>query len=1099
MKKYLILLVLLSVPSVKSQQLSQFSLLDSDQTGVKFNNQIIDSKDQNILLYANFYGGAGVGVGDFNNDGLVDLYFAGNLVNDQLYMNLGDMKFEDVTAQAGIEADKSWSTGVTLADVNADGWLDIYVTKELYDHQPNRRKNKLYINQQNGTFTEMAEEFGIADEARTRHAVFFDYDNDGYLDLFVLNQPPNPGSYSEYFGTKLLQDKYTSRLYKSINGQGFKDVTEQAGVLKAGFPNGVSASDLNNDGWTDLYVANDFHAPDFIYINNKNGTFTDIANSALNHMSYYSMGVDVADIDNDGFLDVFVVDMVAEDNFRLKANMSGMNPKSFWKVVNDGGHYQYMFNNFHLNNGNNTFSDIAQLTNLAATDWSWSNLIADFDNDGKKDIYITNGLLRDIRNTDGSKKVGDFVIESANKWVQENPNAGDVSLWDILDLDKALGILPSEPLSNFMFKNNGNFNFEKVADNWGVDQKSFSNGSAYADLDNDGDLDIVVNNINEEAFIYKNNSTGNYLRLNVKSKGHRSTFGTRITIEVDGEQQVFETTNVRGIYSTSEFSAHFGLGIAKTVDKVEIVWPDQSVSLFKDVNANQTLEVYLEDAVNKRIKKSNESNHLFTEITKENLLDFRHKENDFDDYKYQVLLPHKLSQFGPALAIGDVNSDGLDDVYVGGAVGKPGQLYIQNSSGTYVSRPVDSFVDDRLSEDVDALFFDLDGDNDLDLYVVSGGNEFEKGDKYYQDRLYINGGNGNFESAPKALKMANLSGSKVVSADFDQDGDLDLFVGGRMIPREYPIPADSKILENKEGKLVDVSQKIAKDLKEVGMVTDALWSDYDNDNDLDLILVGEWMPITIFENNKGVFSKADLPSLKNSEGWWFSIEQGDFDGDGDMDYIAGNLGLNYKYKTSVEEPFDVYYKDFDGNGSNDIVLGYYNYGTHYPVRGFSCSSQQVPQLKADIKKYDIFASMDIAAVYGEENLNKAHHYVANTFATSFIENTGNGKFKISALPVETQFSSVNDILVKDFDKDGNLDALLTGNLFVSEIETTRNDAGRGVLLLGDGNNKFKAISHLESGFFSRKDAKKLGWVEHGKQQLLLLVNNDDELQIFRYN
>lgn len=1097
--KYLPYIFFMIIPIIGISQNSKlFTQLKSNKTGVTFNNIIKDDKDKNILLYANFYGGGGVGVGDFNNDGLEDIYFAGNIVADKLYFNQGDFEFKDVTASAGIIDDKGWSTSVVVADINNDSFLDIYITKELYDHQPELRKNKLYINQGDGTFKEMAEKYGIANTERTRNATFFDYDKDGYLDLFILNQPPNPGSYSEYTGTKLLLPKYTSRLYQNIKGIKFKDVTEKAGLLKTSFPNSVSASDLNNDGWTDLYVTNDFFVADYMYINNKNGTFTNIANDAMNHMSYYSMGVDVSDINNDGLLDIFVLDMVAEDNFRLKSNMSGMNISAFWNVVNNGGHYQYMFNTLQLNNGNNTFSEIAQLTNIAATDWSWTNLIADFDNDGNKDIFITNGLLRDIRNTDASKAVGKYVIDSANKWVKDNPNGGEVTIWNILDLDKTLSLLPSEKLSNYAYKNNGNYNFENTSKDWGLDSKSFSNGASYVDLDNDGDLDLVVNNINEEAFIYRNNSKSNYFQIELKSKKNKAVFGTKVKIEYGDKSQFFETTNVRGIYSTSEDIVHFGLQNIKKIDKISIKWPNGNETVLRDANVNEKITLFMEDASGK-VKEDVKNTVFLDDITSKNLIPFKHVENEFDDFKYQVLLPHKMSQFGPALAVADVNNDGLDDVFVGASIGNQGQLFIQNSRGKFKPNTKGDFNLDIGKEDLDAVFFDIDNDGDNDLYVVSGGNEFKEGNTNYNDRLYINNGKGVFKKSTDLQGNTAISGSVVIPADFDNDGDIDLFVGGRLIPHQYPLPADSKLLENKKGILVDISSSNAPDLKKLGMVTDAIWSDYDNDKDLDLIIVGEWMSITVFNNDNGKFSKVSIPDFTDTAGWWFSIEQGDFDKDGDMDYIAGNLGLNYKYKTSKDKPFDVYYKDFDNNGSNDIVLGYYNYGKHYPVRGFSCSSEQIPSLKKDIKKYDIFASMDMKEVYGESNLEKALHYETQTFASKFIENKGEGKFVISDLPVQAQFSSINDILIKDFNGDSNLDVLLVGNLFVSEIETTRNDAGTGLLLLGDGKNNFNPLHISKSGFMAKGDAKKVKILKGSNQNMILVGNNNDQLQVFKIN
>ncbi len=1086
---------------VAAQDMPRFTLMNGKQTGVHFNNKIKDTKEANILLYSNFYGGAGVGVGDFNNDGLQDMYFAGNMVPDKLYFNQGNLEFTDVTSSAGIVDDGGWSTGVTVADVNNDGNLDIYVSRELYDDKPQWRTNLLYINDGNGKFVESASQYGVADSQRTRHATFLDYDKDGLLDLFLLTQPPNPGSYSKFSGTELLKEEYHVKLYRNTGKDFFEETTEEAGLMLTGFPNGVSASDFNNDGWTDLYVANDFHAPDFLFLNNKDGTFTNVADKALNHTSYYSMGVDVADIDNDALLDIFVVDMVAEDNFRLKSNMSGMNPEAFWKVVNEGGHYQYMYNALQRNNGNGTFSDVAQLTGMAATDWSWSNLIADLDNDGLKDTYITNGLLHDIRNTDADKKVGKLINEASFKYLQENPQGGNItSVFDILDLDKVLSVLPSQPLQNYAYKNLGGLNFKKTMNEWGLKEKSFSNGSAYADLDNDGDLDLIVNNINEKAFIYRNNSEklagGNYLRIALSDSGNSTVFGTKVTLYADGGQQFLEHTNVRGIYSTSEATLHFGVGDRLVVDSILVQWPNNTVTTLRNIRSGQQLALNMAEGKQPNTHMDHLVSSWYTDITHKAGIAFEHKENVFDDYKYQVLLPHKMSQFGPALAKGDINNDGLEDVFIGGATGFAASLFIADKSGGFVKKAGDIWDKDAAYEDVAALFVDVNGDGFQDIYVVSGGNEFKVNDPHYIDRLYVNDGQGGF-SKGAILGMDRSSGSSVVAADYDMDGDMDLVVTGRHVPHHYPLPATTMFLSNENGQLVNRTKEVAPEFKELGMVTDAIWSDHDADGDLDLIVVGEWMPITIFNNENGVLKKQNTPHLETTTGWWYSIGQGDFDHDGDMDFIVGNIGLNYKYKTSPEKPFDIYFNDFDNNGNYDIVLGYYNGEKHYPLRGFSCSSEQIPGLKDKIQKYDIFASLEIDQVYGKENLDRSLHYKADTFASSYIENLGNGNFKVRALPNLAQLSSINDMLIEDFNGDGHLDVLVVGNLFVSEIETPRNDAGTGVLLVGDGNGNFSPKDTRVSGIFANKDAKSVLSIRVGQNKWILVANNNDKLQVFK--
>ncbi|HEA21700.1 MAG TPA: hypothetical protein ENH87_12365 [Pricia antarctica] len=1095
-------LVLIS-SSAFSQEPTRFTLLDNAATNVHFNNTIKDSNEANILIYANFYGGAGVGVGDFNNDGLQDLYFAGNIVPDKLYLNQGNMVFEDATERSGIKQDGGWSTGVTVADINNDGFLDIYVSRELHDKKPEWRTNLLYINNGNGTFSESAKAFGVDNSERTRHSTFLDYDNDGFLDLFLLTQPPNPGSYSEFFGTDLKSKEYHLKLLKNTGNGSFVDVSQSAGIDLTGFPNGVCASDINNDGYTDIYVANDFDAPDFLFQNNRDGTFTNIADAAIKHTSYYSMGVDIADINNDALLDIFVVDMVAEDNFRLKSNMSGMNPDSFWKVVDEGGGYQYMYNTVQLNNGNSTFSDIAQFTGMAATDWSWSNLIADFDNDGLKDTYVTNGLLYDIRNTDADKNVASLVNKTTYDYLQNNPDGGNLnSIWDILNIDEVIALLPSQPLKNYAFQNKGNLNFENKRSEWGLDQESFSNGAAYADFDNDGDLDIVVNNINQEAFIYRNNSermeNANYLRVRLVDEGNKPVLGSKVTLHTSKGIQYQETTNVRGIYSTSEQLVHFGLGNIDQVDSLTINWPNGKTTVQRNIEPNQTLAFDMNDASKDQKVKQRDTiitDSFFEEITESYPLQYAHSENDFDDFEKQVLLPHKLSQFGPALAVGDFNGDGLEDVFIGGAHGYAATLAIQGANGDFKPSNEDLWQKEKEFEDVDAVFIDVNGDGYQDLYVVSGGNEFVNNDLRYNDRLYINDKSGNF-TRDTTLGVLPISGSKVSAQDYDGDGDVDLFVGGRHVPNEYPLPATSMLLKNENGILKNLTNELAPEFENLGMVTDATWADYDGDTDFDLIITGEWMNLTVFENENGELKSKTETGLENTSGWWFSIEKGDFDNDGDVDFIAGNLGLNYKYKTSPEAPFDIYYNDFDKNGESDIVLGYYNKDKHFPLRGFSCSSEQIPGLKDKIQKYDLFASMELEEVYGKKGLENSLHLTTDSFASSFIENMGNGSFKIRELPNLAQLSNINDLLVNDFNNDSFLDVLVVGNLYASEIETPRSDAGTGLLLLGDGKGNFEPITAMKSGFYASGDAKQIRVLSKGEAKVILVANNNNTLQIF---
>ena len=1082
-------LIIFFIANASSQD-KLFTIIEPDESGIHFSNDLIDTKENNVFLYANFYGGAGVGVGDFDNDGLDDLFFAGNLVDDKIYKNLGNFKFQDKTPNSGIINDSSWSTGVTVADVNNDGLLDIYVSCELYDDQPKLRTNKLYINKGNFKFDELAAKWNVDVDRRTRHAVFFDYNKDGLLDLYLLNHPPNTGNFSPFLGTDMKLPEYNLQLFENKEGY-FEDVTAKAGLDRSGFPNAAVIGDFNKDGWPDIYVANDFEAPDFLYYNNQDGTFEYKTESSLRHTSFYSMGVDAADINNDSHLDLMVLDMTAEDNFRLKSNMSGMNPDSFWKVVNDGGHYQYMFNTLQLNNGNETFSDIAQFTQTAATDWSWASLVADFDNDGNKDIYITNGLLRDIRNTDADKKISDLVSKTFNKYIIENPDNSNVNFWDILDLQELLDFLPSQKLKNYFYKNYGDLNFKNEIDQLGLGDPSFSHGASYADLDNDGDLDLIVSNVNEKAFIYRNNSDKNFVRL--KLEDDSPTFGSKVSIYHDNNFQFFETTNVRGIYSTSENIVHFGINNSKTVDSILIEWPDQSTQKLLKPKVNRLLKIKKKGA-KADLESIKENSTKFQED--KSILKYVHQENYFNDYDKQVLLPHKLSQLGPALAKGDINGDGLEDLFIGGASGQEATVYIQNEN-SFDKVGNDIWTKHKALEDIDAVFFDSDNDGDLDLYVVSGGNEFMPNSSTYLDRLYINDGLGNFDFRRDLLPSNYKSGSVVKPHDFDNDGDLDLFIGSRMKPWNYPEPASSFVLINDNGNFLNYDDK-NQAFKDLGLVTDAEWFDFDNDGDSDIVVVGEWMPITVIENQQGQFTKQELNTNLgcSSTGWWYSVEVGDLNNDNLPDLIVGNLGLNYKYKASVDEPFEVFYDDFDDNGKKDIVLAYYNYGIQFPLRGFSCSSQQVPDLQDKFKKYDIFASLDVQQVYGEENLENALRLSVNTFESAALINN-KSFFDFRPLPNYAQFSSVNDIIIKDFDNDKVNDLLIVGNMYHAEIETARNDAGNGLLLKGNGDGSFNEIPTLKSGFFTPGDSKKVISLTLGNKEIILVANNDDRLQIFK--
>jgi hypothetical protein len=1061
-----------------------FTLLSPEETGVTFNN-IIQEEPQiyNHLKWAAVYQGAGLAVGDINNDDLPDLFFAGNIVNDALYLNTGDLQFEEITDQARIARDKGWSTGVTMADVNQDGYLDIYVCRFGWSSSPDDKRNLLYINNQDNTFTEQGAQYGVNDGGFSTQATFFDMDKDGDLDLYVANQPPDSRLISRYqIDLAAIREGISDRLYRN-DGTHFTDVTKAAGIFNQAYGLNAIASDLNGDGWTDIYVSNDYEEPDMMYINNKNGTFTNTIQQAVKHISFYAMGSDVADFNNDGLPDIGVVDMAAEDHFRSKTNMGSMRPATFWNNIARGKHYQYMFNTLQVNNGNGSFSDIGQLAGMSKTDWSWAILFADLDNDGWKDITITNGIKKDIRNND--------FLGNIRKQVE----AGNTE-FQVMDL---VNMLPSNPVPNYIYQNNGDYTFSNKAQEWGVSEPGFSNGASFADLDGDGDLELIFNNVDSPASIYENRRgrANRYIRFKLEGDA-RNTFAlnAKVRIEYEGLQQVQELTLTRGYLSSSEPILHFGTGSAEKVEKAIITWPDGQETVMNDLSTNRVYEVRYQKAEKEMAKQAAPPQPLLQEITPETGLAITHQENDFDEFEREILLPHKQSENGPYMATGDVNGDGLEDFYLGGAMGFAGALYLQNADGTFAASPQDAFAKDQAFEDLGSLLFDADGDNDLDLYVVSGGTEHQPGSANYQDRIYRNDGPGNFTRA-NVLPTFYESGQIVKANDFDGDGDLDLFVGGRAVPGKYPAPANSYLLQNDNGTFSDVTADYAPMLRALGLVTDALFSDYDQDGDDDLLIVGEWMSIRVLNNENGRFSEksADL-GLSYTEGWWWSIEQGDFDGDGDPDYIVGNLGRNKKFKASKEKPFMVYQKDFDENGSNDVVLASFSGDKPVPVRGRECSSEQMPFIAEKFPTYQEFASASLDQIYTAEALENANQREVHTFKSAFLRNDGT-TFTKTELPVEAQFAPVKDIAVLDVNNDGNLDALLVGNHYGAEVETIRYDAGIGVCLLGDGKGSFAPAPVKESGFFTRHDARSICRMEGKGAPLLVVGNNQGPLQVFR--
>ena len=1097
-----LIIVLLALMMACKREHPVFELLSPSRTGVTFANTITTSDSMNVQTDVYIYNGAGVAVGDIDNDGLPDIFFAGNQVSSRLYLNKGNMHFEDITEHAGVKTTR-WATGVSMVDINNDGYLDIYVSVSGPQWSKGAdRANLLFINNGNRTFTESAAKYGIADTNFTTQAAWLDYNGDGCLDLFLLNNSPKDfsrGVTGLPSGMRATTPGSYNELYRNNCNGTFTNVSKEAGILRdPGYGLGVVVNDFNGDGWPDIYVSNDGVPNDVLYINNGNGTFTNTAAQSLRHTSKAGMGVDAADFNNDGWADILQVDMLPQDPSHRKRMSGFMTHGNLLDSRSRGFRDDYAQNSLQLNIGITPdghsltagqapfFSEVARLGGVSATDWSWSALFADFDNDGYKDIFIGNGY---------PKAVNDLDYGTAS--------AAALRRGDTARARMLLKQLPGISLPNYVFRNNGDLTFSDKSEAWGMKQPSFSYGAAYADLDNDGRLDLVVNNIDGPAFIYKNvlprDESRHYLRVRLEGESPNTRgIGATISVFAGGHRQYVYQTPSRGFMSSVDDRPHFGLGAASVVDTLDVTWPDGRHQQLTHVAADREVVVRQASATERKPAIA-APRPIFLAADPARAIAFRQPSNPSVDYSLQPLLPYMLSRHGPPVAVADVNGDGLDDVFIGGNAAAPGRLFLQQNDGSFHEAAAgEPWEADKGYEDWAAVFFDANGDGLPDLYVASGGYGSSPESPLLQDRLYINKGGGRFERDGQALPPMLTSKGVVRVGDFNADGKPDLFVGGRLTPGNYPYPTRSYILRNDGGHFTDVTEQMAPELIHPGgMITDAVWTDFDGDGRLDLVTVGEWMPIQFFHNNGKAFTdvteRTGLPSMR---GWWFSLAVGDFDHDGRPDLVAGNLGLNYTYTTSKDSRFGVYATDITGNRRTDIILTKVIDGTEYPIAGYSPLGREIYTLGLRFPTYGAFADVSVKQIFTPTQLAQALHYQADTFASVYMHNEGNGKFKAIPLPNPAQISPIKSMLVHDVDGDGNLDLIVAGNLYDAEPNTPRADAGNGLWLRGDGKGHFTPVWARQSGFLAPLNDSGLALINTPFGKAVLVANTGDSLQTF---